>query len=445
MAKTVFVLIFTILISASLQFPAFAAEVTRSPSKADSLGGLSISTTVGGYTFAGSEQRNTTPLYGLKIGYEKIEKSVANSLGIEGTLNYFSTGSKGGGSNDTGYLYRLDATYPFPIGNKWLPFLAVGVGGIIIDSQANTNSNFLFNYGVGVKYFFENYLALRVDARQLVVYEGSDIRNNYEFGLGLSYYFGKERVKKTAPLPVPEKKKIEVLEDVPAKKEEVAKPAETDAADKAATAGTTVPIAVEASVIPVVKDEVVKKVSIEFDKNSSAIKPEYLKQLKEVADLLNGSDDVMAHIDGHTDAAGKLAANMALSEQRALNVQSTLIKSGVNPKQLSISVHGPAQSVADNATIEGRQKNRRVEILAVKNSAGAKITAKVELQNEADRIENERLAAEVLAKSRIKAAVVLQEISGALPVDTSGTLSFEMVNQGGHTEEYTVTLTAPIE
>ncbi len=445
MAKIVFVLIVTIFISASLQFSAFAAELTRPPSKADPSGGLSVSSTVGGYIFAGSEQRNITPLYGIKVGYEKMEKSVADSLGIEGTLNYFSTRSKAEANNDTGYLLRLDVTYPFPINKKWMPFVAVGAGGIIIEGSTNSKSNFLLNYGAGVKYFFENYFAVRADARQLVVYEGSDFRNNFEIGIGVSYYFGKERPKKSKPLPVPESKKIEVLEDVPAKTEEVAKPAGADAVDKAATTAPAIATTGETSVMQVVKDEVVKKYSIEFDVNSSTIKPKYSKQLKEIATILKDTADVSARIDGHADISGKLPTNIALSEQRAQSVQSSLIKAGVNPKQLSITAHGPLKPIADNATVAGRQKNRRAEIQVIKTYSATKIATEKDLQLEADRIENERLAAEVLAKSRIKAAVVLQEVSGALPAGSSGSLSFELVNQGFNTEEYMVALTAPKE
>ena len=447
MARTVFALIVTILISASFQFPVFAAEITKAPPKSDSLGGLSVSTTTGGYLFAGSEQQNTTTVYGLKIGYEQIEKSVASSIGVEGTLNYFKIGSKTGGSNDSGYLYRLDATYPFPIGKKWLPFIAVGGGGIVIDTPAKTNSNFLINYGLGVKYFFENYLALRADARQLVVYEGSDIRNNYEFGVGLSYYFGKVRTKKSPPPPAPvtEKKKIVVLEDEPTKKEEVAKPAGADAADKTAAVGQAVPVTTGISENPVVKNEAVKKVSIEFDKNSSLIKPEFIKQLKEIANILKDGDDVAARIEGHSDGAGKLAANVALSEQRAHSVRNSLIKEGVNPKQLSITAHGPAKPIADNATLDGKQKNRRVDIQVEKTDPAVKLKSEQERQNEVDRIENARLAAEIFAKSGIKVAISLQEVNGALPVDSDQNFSFGMVNQGLNTEEYLLTITAPKE
>ena len=447
MAKTVFALIFIILISAILQIPALAAEITKPSFKADPSGGFSVSSTVGGYFFAGSEQRNVTPLYGVKVGYENIERSFVESLGIEGTLNKFSSRPKNGVNNDTGYLFRLDAIYPFPINKKWMPFFAIGAGGIMIDSSTHTTRNYLLNYGVGVKYFIENYLAVRADVRHLGVYENVNMRNNFELSAGLSYYFGKERTKKV-PTPLEPKKKEKVAtENTLPKFEEIVKPTEADATDKAvAVAANQTALAVaEASTDQIVKDEVLKEATIEFDINSSSIEQGYFTLLKEIAEILKSSEDVKVHIDGHTDGTGILAVNMALSEQRALSVQGGLISSGVNPKQLSISAYGPAKPIADNTTVDGRQKNRRAEIQVIKIDPAAFLKAQQELQNESDRIENARLEAEILAKSGIKAAMTLQEVSGALPVNSDNSLSFEMVNQGLNTDEYLVTITAPAE
>jgi uncharacterized repeat protein (TIGR01451 family) len=152
---------------------------------------------------------------------------------------------------------------------------------------------------------------------------------------------------------------------------------------------------------------------------------------------------VTAHIEGHTDVSGNLAANVALSELRAHSVRSSLIKSGASPKQISITAHGPAKPIADNSTLAGRQKNRRVDVQVVKTDTAANITTEQERQNEVDLIENARLAAEIFVKSGMKAAIVLQEVSGPLPVDSSQSLSFEMVNQGLNTEEYLLTISAP--
>ena len=201
MAKTAFALIFILLASASISTPVFAAAKSKSNSTPDPLGGFSLTPTIGGYVFAGSEQRNITQSYGLKFGYENIVKLMTERLGVEGTLNYFTSKSKTEANSAIGYLFRVDAVYPFLTGTKWMPFMAVGAGGIIIDGTSHSDRSPLFNYGAGLKYFWEDYLAVRADARHLVVYDHINTRNNFEVGIGMSYYFGKERKIKTVPPP----------------------------------------------------------------------------------------------------------------------------------------------------------------------------------------------------------------------------------------------------
>jgi outer membrane protein OmpA-like peptidoglycan-associated protein len=233
LAKTVFALIFILIVSASIPSPVFAAVKSRSKPIPVTLGGFSLTPTIGGYFFAGSEQRDATQSYGLKAGYDIIGKSIADSLGIEGTLNYFTTKSKTDASDATGYLFRLDAIYPTIIAGKWMPFLAVGAGGIVIDSVSHADKSPLLNYGAGLKYFLEDYLAVRADARHLVVYNNVNTRNNFEIGIGMSYYFGKERKKKPVPPPATKKTSgIPALEDIAkttgGKYDEVNKPAVKD-------------------------------------------------------------------------------------------------------------------------------------------------------------------------------------------------------------------------
>lgn len=200
-AKTFFALILTLVVSASAPSRVCAAPAPRSKTIPVSVGGFSLTPTVGGYFFAGSEQRDATRSYGLKFGYDNIAKSMTDSLGIEGTLNYFTTTSKTDAIDATGYLFRLDAVYPIVLGGKWLPFLAVGAGGIVIDAVSHADKSPLFNYGAGLKYYLEEYVAVRVDARHLLVYDNVNTRGNFEVGIGMSYYFSKERKKKPVPTP----------------------------------------------------------------------------------------------------------------------------------------------------------------------------------------------------------------------------------------------------
>ncbi len=68
-------------------------------------------------------------------------------------------------------------------------------------------------------------------------------------------------------------------------------------------------------------------------------------------------------IEGHTDSTGSEEYNLALSQRRALTVLEFLAGEGVEPSRLSSEGFGMTTPIADNATKEGRSKNRRVEIV----------------------------------------------------------------------------------
>ena len=78
-------------------------------------------------------------------------------------------------------------------------------------------------------------------------------------------------------------------------------------------------------------------------------------------------------IEGHTDNIGSDEANMKLSQQRADTVLDFLVQQGLAADALTAVGFGKADPVADNSTTEGRQKNRRVEIIVSGEVIGAKI------------------------------------------------------------------------
>ena len=74
--------------------------------------------------------------------------------------------------------------------------------------------------------------------------------------------------------------------------------------------------------------------------------------------------DLKLTIEGHTDNVGNAAANRALSEQRAAAVKAYLVeKHGIDAGRLQTAGFGDAKPAAPNATPEGRQQNRRVELV----------------------------------------------------------------------------------
>jgi outer membrane protein OmpA-like peptidoglycan-associated protein len=68
-------------------------------------------------------------------------------------------------------------------------------------------------------------------------------------------------------------------------------------------------------------------------------------------------------IEGHTDSVGSEAYNLDLSQRRAEAVWDCLLQNGVNAAPMSPRGAGKAPPVASNDTAEGRQQNRRVELI----------------------------------------------------------------------------------
>ena len=93
-----------------------------------------------------------------------------------------------------------------------------------------------------------------------------------------------------------------------------------------------------------------------------------LPNLDRVAALMVQYPTLTARIEGHTDAAGRDAANLAVSQARADAVKQALIDRGVAPKHLEAVGLGETRPIADQATKAGDQQNRRIEIYLIEAS-----------------------------------------------------------------------------
>jgi OOP family OmpA-OmpF porin len=103
---------------------------------------------------------------------------------------------------------------------------------------------------------------------------------------------------------------------------------------------------------------------IYFDTDSYKIKPESDPALKAIAELLNTKTNLNVYVVGHTDMTGDFDHNMKLSENRAKAVVDALVKDyGISVKRLIAKGDGPLAPVSTNKTDEGRQLNRRVELV----------------------------------------------------------------------------------
>lgn len=109
--------------------------------------------------------------------------------------------------------------------------------------------------------------------------------------------------------------------------------------------------------------EPVRIYGIYFDFNSDSIKPESEPTLREIAAVMRKNPDWKLSVGGHTDSVGDPAANLALSGRRAAAVKAALVaRYAIAPDRLVTGGYGASAPVETNKTVEGRARNRRVEL-----------------------------------------------------------------------------------
>ena len=101
---------------------------------------------------------------------------------------------------------------------------------------------------------------------------------------------------------------------------------------------------------------------IYFDVDKATLRPEAEATLAQIRALLAKYGDLALEIQGHTDNTGTHAHNATLSADRAASVKAWLVAHGIAAARLTTAGYGETRPVATNATVEGRQLNRRVEL-----------------------------------------------------------------------------------
>jgi outer membrane protein OmpA-like peptidoglycan-associated protein len=110
--------------------------------------------------------------------------------------------------------------------------------------------------------------------------------------------------------------------------------------------------------------------NILFDEGKNTIRPDAEQNLRQVAGSINKRfNGASIRVFGYTDSIGSKGYNKELAEQRAEAVRSWLVKNGnISENNISVQPVGEARPIASNATSQGRQQNRRVEIVARNNN-----------------------------------------------------------------------------
>lgn len=102
---------------------------------------------------------------------------------------------------------------------------------------------------------------------------------------------------------------------------------------------------------------------VNFDFNKATLKPDAAPVIAQVVKLMKDNPSLKLEVGGHTDNIGSHDYNVRLSGSRAAAVMAAVTSQGVAAGRLSATGFGPDKPIADNATGEGRARNRRVELV----------------------------------------------------------------------------------
>jgi len=102
---------------------------------------------------------------------------------------------------------------------------------------------------------------------------------------------------------------------------------------------------------------------VQFATGTANLNPPARESLARFSGIVASYPELQFRIEGHTDDVGSYDMNQGLSLRRAISVRDYLINLGVSPANIDVEGFGPLRPVADNATADGRARNRRVEIV----------------------------------------------------------------------------------
>lgn len=298
---------------------------------------------------------------GSVFGALGIGKYFGNNASLEFSIDRTSRSNDG----DTGTFANHGATLTYRQffgAGAFKPYFLVGGGAGRHDrSGSDPGWDFIAQAGGGVAYDFTD----RVRARGEAFYRydmddesvpGTDNFGDWVVALGMQIALGQvEAPVEPEPLPPP-----------------VAPPAEphcseldgdgdgvNDCDDQCPTTAPGTVVGPDGCELQVAID----LRGVEFDFDKSTLRPESQQTLNEASEVLKQYPDIRVETAGHTDSIGSDQYNQGLSERRAQAVYDYLVANGIDSSRLSVRGYGESSPIADNATREGRQRNRRTELV----------------------------------------------------------------------------------
>lgn len=239
------------------------------------------------------------------------------------------------------------------------PFIAAGVGRTKHRSVLDEGDDTALSLGFGLQGQLSQHFSVRAQALWRNDDDSSSIPSNGDFtdfyySIGLSFDFGGVE----APPPAPAAPAAPPPPPVNPDLDGDGVPNERDKC----------PNTRPGAVVDLDGCEVEAVISLDgvyFDFDKSSLRPEGIAVLNDAAALLKTNERVVVEVAGHTDSVGTEEYNQGLSERRANTVRDYLVSQGITATRLTARGYGEVQPVATNDTDEGRQLNRRVELIVL--------------------------------------------------------------------------------
>jgi outer membrane protein OmpA-like peptidoglycan-associated protein len=310
----------------------------------------------------------------------RLSRRLAGFLTAEGELAISPASTHTNNVDVVALGYRLQAlVHPTPRG-RLQPFVLIGFGGSTSASADTTviknDTDLVGQVGVGLKYKAGESWGLRFDARAILPPSNEDSGITYDGELLLGVYktFGAKPKPAPAPAPTETPPPAEPKPETCPPCEQAATPPDPDpdrdgfvgAGDACPDKPETVNNYQDTDGCP---DEVPAQVKqftgvisgVEFATGSDGLAPGSTTVLDGAVTALRDHPTLRVEISGHSDTSGDAAKNRELSRRRAEAVKTYLVSKGIAANRLEAVGFGPDKPIADNATPEGRAKNRRVE------------------------------------------------------------------------------------
>ncbi len=347
-------------------------------------GTYTLSPMFGGHVFDDDQNLDDGTVWSLGLGFNLTERAA-----LEAVFSQTKADGETAATSDVDVrTYRLDALYHFMPQQNLVPYFAVGFGGIVTDPDNGRNQEHLLaNVGGGIKYFFNDNVALRADVRYLLDFPQPE--SNLLYSAGLLFQFGTpDQIPEEVTMETPVETPVSMVAPEPpaavpsdsdndgvtdeldqcpatpaaAKVNAIGCPLDSDAdgiADYRDQCPNTAPgVSVDANGCP-------SKLSLQinFGLDSDIISPAYDPEISKAAECIANYPGNIVYIDGHTDNLGPAAYNQKLSVRRATAVMNRLVeKFNIPASRMTSRGFGESMPVADNSNDEGLFLNRRVEV-----------------------------------------------------------------------------------